>query len=294
MKPAEKRCAVAHAVARHAISITRACGLVELERSSYYYHNHGRDDALLRNALREAAACHRRWGYRFLLVVLKREGFKDNHKRVYRVYREEGLQVRQRKRKRTAKWRGEKPVAPEAINKRWSMDFVHDSTSRGRKLRMFNVVDDCTRRSLRIQVDTSLSAERITRILDQLIELYGKPEILLMDNGPEFTSKILDEWAHKNGIALQFIEPGKPMQNGYVESFNGTLRNECLNEHWFENLSEAQRIIENWRIHYNTIRPHSSLNYLTPDEYAAKLMAALPPRGEQQREQITEQEILAS
>ena len=283
---------MARAVRHHDISITRACGLVDLERSSYYYRVHGRDDDLLRNALKEAAASHRRWGYRFLLVVLRREGFRDNHKRVYRVYREEGLQVRQRKRKHTAKWRGEKPVPPEAINKRWSMDFVHDSTNRGRKLRMFNVVDDCTRRCLRIEVDTSLSGKRITRALDQLIELYGKPEVLLMDNGPEFTSKILDEWAHKNGIALQFIEPGKPMQNGYVESFNGTLRNECLNEHWFENLREAQCIIERWRVNYNAVRPHSSLNYLTPDEYTTRLMAALPPRGEQERQQITNQEIL--
>ena len=258
--------------------MARACGLMQLQRSSYYYAAQVRNDELLRAALKEAAGRHRRWGYRFLMTVLKREGFTDNHKRVYRIYREEGLQVTQRKRKRTAKWRGERPQPPEWINSRWSMDFVHDSTARGQKLRMLTILDDCTRRCLRIEVDTSLSGERVARTLDQLIELHGRPEALLMDNGPEFTGKRLDEWAYTNGIPLQFIEPGKPMQNGYVESFNGTLRNECLNENWFANLSEARQIIENWRKSYNGIRPHSALKYMTPKEYTDSLTAAIPPR----------------
>jgi len=244
VKPAEKRRAVDHAVARHEISMKRACGLVEIGRSSYYYRVEPRSDEPLRQALKEVAATHRRWGYRFLVTVLKREGFTDKRKRVYRIYREEGLQVRQRKRKHTAKWRGEKPNAPDHKNARWSMDFVHDSTARGQKIRMLNILDDCTRRCLWIEIDTSLSDERVARALDQMIELHGKPDALLMDNGPEFTGKKLDEWAYTNNVKLQFIEPGKPMQNGFVESFNGTLRDECLNENWFTSLGEARHVIE--------------------------------------------------
>jgi len=220
------------------------------------------------------------------MTVLRREGFTDNHKRVYRIYREEGLQVSQRKRKRTAKWRGEKPSAPDRINARWSMDFVHDATARGQKLRMLNIIDDCTRRCLRIEVDTSLSGERVARTLDQVVELHGKPQALLMDNGPEFTGKRLDEWAYRNNIRLQFIEPGKPSQNGFVESFNGTLRNECLNENWFGSVAEARKIIETWRRKYNEVRPHSSLGYLTPEEYAEYLTSAIPPRGDQEEQLI--------
>lgn len=280
VKPAEKRIAVVHVITRYGISRTRACGLVKLKRSSYYYKAQPRDDEKLRRALKEAAFKHRRWGYRLLMMVLKREGFEDNHKRVYRIYREECLQVKQRKKKRISKWRGEKPEQPAEINSRWSMDFIHDSTAVGQKIRMLNILDDYTRRCLRIEVDTSLSGERVTRVLDQLLELHGSPKLILMDNGPEFTGRKLDEWAYRNNIRLQFIQPGKPTQNGYIESFNGTFRNECLNEHWFANLKEAKQIIENWRINYNKYRPHSSLNYLTPEEFAGNLEDFIPPRGD--------------
>lgn len=215
------------------------------------------------------------------MIAVRRKGFTDNHKRVYRIYREEGLQVHTRKRKRTAKWRGEKPNAPDCINARWSMDFVHDVTVQGRKLRMLTIMDDCTRRCLRIEVDTSLTGERVARTMDQVIELHGKPKALLTDNGSEFTSKALDEWAYRNDVKLQFIEPGKPTQNGFIESFNGTLRNECLNENWFANLQEAKKTIETWRRLYNRERPHSSLKYQTPEEYADIMMRAIPPRGDQ-------------
>ena len=282
MKPADKRRAASYAADEHELSTARSCGLVGLERSSFYYRGEPRDDSALRQALKTAAAEHRRWGYRFLMTVLRREGFTDNHKRVYRIYREEGLQVRQRKRKRTAKWRGEKPNVPARINARWSMDFVHDATAQGRKLRLLNVIDDCTRRCLRIEVDTSLSGDRVVRTLDQLMEVHGTPATLLMDNGPEFTGRILDEWAYTNNVRLQFIEPGKPTQNGFIESFNGTLRNECLNENWFTDLADARQVIETWRRKYNEVRPHSSLGYLTPEEYANTLMMAIPPRGDQE------------
>lgn len=281
MKPAERRRAAEYAATEHQVSTVRSCGLIGIERSSFYYRAERRDDTRLREALREAAAIHRRWGYRFLMMVMRRAGFTDNHKRVYRIYREEGLQVRQRKRKRTAKWRGEKPVVPDRINTRWSMDFVHDATSDGRKLRMLNIIDDCTRRCLRIEVDTSVSGERVARTLDQVVELHGKPQSLLMDNGPEFISRKMDEWAYRNNVRLQFIEPGKPTQNAYVESFNGTLRNECLNENWFGSVAEARKIIETWRRKYNEVRPHSSLGYLTPEEFANTL--AIPPRGDQEK-----------
>lgn len=280
MTPGARRRAARNAVDGHGVSATRACGLVELERSSFYYHGTIREDGPLRDALREAAARYRRWGYRHLLAVLRREGFMDNHKRVYRIYREEGLQVRTRKRKRTAKWRGETPNAPDRVNARWSMDFVHDATAQGRKLRMLTILDDCTRRCLRIEVDTSLSGERVARTLDQVIELHGKPDALLTDNGSEFTGKALDEWAYRHQVKHQFIQPGKPTQNGFIESFNGTLRNECLNENWFVSLQEARTTIESWRELYNRERPHSSLAYRTPHEYADMLMRAIPPRGD--------------
>lgn len=226
------------------------------------------------------ATKRRRWGYRRLLVVLRRAGWTDNHKRVYRVYKEARLQVPKRRKRKAAKWRGEKPVAPQQANQRWSMDFVHDATARGRKIRLLNVVDDFTRECLRIEVDTSLSGHRVTRGLDQLLELRGKPQALLMDNGPEFTGTALDRWAYANGVGLQFIEPGKPMQNPYVESFNGKLRDECLNEHWFLSLEEARSITEQWRIDYNNTRPHSGLDYMTPTQFAKQACSgASPPWG---------------
>ena len=251
----------------HGLSRARACGLFGLSRSTFYYTAKKRDDEPLRAALKEAAVKRRRWGYRRLLVVLRREGFADNHKRVYRLYREEGLQVRRRKKRKTAKYRGEKPVAPGEPRQRWSLDFVHDQVADGRKLRALNVVDDFTRECLGIEVDTSIGGARVTRVLDHLVELHGKPERLLMDNGPEFTGQALDLWSYECGVQLQFIEPGRPMQNGHCESFNGKFRDECLNEHWFGSLDHAREIIEKWRVDYNECRPHSSLNNLTPKEF---------------------------
>jgi putative transposase len=264
------------------VSRARVCGLVGIERSTMYYRCEPVNDDGLRTCLREAAARRRRWGYRRLLVLLRREGFTDNHKRVYRVYREEGLQVPKRRKRKTAKWRGERLMKPMGPGQYWSMDFVHDATANGQKIRMLNVVDDYTRECLWIEVDTSLPGLRVSRVLDQLVEMYGTPECLVSDNGPEFTSSALDKWAFENNIRMHFIEPGKPYQNGYVESFNGKLRDECLNENWFHNLKEAQDIIEDWRIDYNRIRPHSSLGNIAPEEFADRFMeGALPLKGKQ-------------
>ena len=205
-----------------------------------------------------------------LHVLLEREGHTLNHKRVYRLYREEGLQIRRRrKRKRAARPRRAMEM-PTAENERWSMDFVHDQLASGRRLRCFTVVDDFTRESVVIDVAHSIPAERVAEALDRVARARSLPKSITCDNGPEFTSRALDQWAYERGIELSFIRPGKPVENAFIESFNGTLREECLNEHWFLNLREAGREIEAWRIDYNEVRPHSSLGNLTPAEYAQR------------------------
>jgi len=206
--------------------------------------------------------------------MLNRQGWQVSHKKVYRLYREEGLQVRRRKRKQTAKYRGEKPEGPLRPNERWSMDFMHDALCDGRRIRLLNIVDDYTRECLGIEVDTSLGGRRVTRVLDRLGAIRGLPERVVTDNGPEFTSKALDNWAYEKGVTLQYIEPGKPVQNAYVESFNGRVRDECLNEQWFQNLRHARDVIETWRQDYNTMRPHTALGNMAPEEYASSLQSA--------------------
>jgi putative transposase len=260
----------------HAVSQRRACGLMQLPRSSYYYVAQPDHDEPLRQWLRQRAAQRRRFGYRRLLVLLRREGGHANHKRVLRIYQEEHLQVSVRKRKRTARWRGEKPAPAERANQRWSLDFVSDQLANGRRFRLLTVVDDFTRECLAIEVDTSLSGQRVARVLDQISRGRGLPERVVTDNGPEFTSRALDHWAYERGVKQQFIEPGKPVQNAYVESFNGKVRDECLNEHWFTVLAEARTLIEHWRQDYNEQRPHSSLGNRTPLEFAR---AAASPHG---------------
>ena len=258
------------------VSGARACGLLHLAVSSYYYQSHSRrDEQPVRSALRRHAAVRRRWGYRRLLVLLRREGVSDNHKRIYRLYRAEGLQVRQRRRRKQKLVRGiERPVAPLRPNERWSLDFVHDRLANGRSLRLLTVHDDYTRECLWIEADTSLSGPRVTRVLDCVAELRGRPASLITDNGPEFAGLALERWAHERQVTHRFITPGKPSQNGYIESFNGKLRDECLNEHEFINLRHARELIETFREDYNQLRPHSSLGDLTPAEFAAKIARA--------------------
>lgn len=236
-----------------------------------YRSDRKRDDSTLRARLKDLANERRRYGSPRLKVLLRREGFTDNHKRIERIYSEEGLQVRRRKRKRTARGRQVKLVeTPTRPNERWSMDFVSDTIAGGAKLRCLNIVDDFTRECPHIEADRSLGGERVCRVLDYLAWERGLPEEIVVDNGPEFTSLALDRWAHENGVVLRFIDPGKPVQNCYIESFNGKFRDECLNENWFVNLADAKRKIEAYRVDYNTVRPHSSLGNLTPEEFAAK------------------------
>ena len=252
------------------VSCRRVCGLLGLHRSTYHYRPQDRPDAPLAAALRTQAKRRRRWGYRRLLLLLRREGWTGNHKRVYRVYRQEHLQIPHRRKRRRSKERGRQPMPAAALNQRWSMDFMSDQLADGRRIRVLNVLDDFSRRCLASEVDTSLPGLRVCRVLDVLVKSHGLPISLLLDNGPEFSGKALDEWAYRHSVRLDFIAPGKPTQNPYVESFNGKIRDECLNEHWFSNMADARRTLELWRQDYNTVRPHSGLNNLTPEQFAAQ------------------------
>lgn len=259
---------MSYARERWGFSERRACGLVGIGRSSARYRARRSGDQELRERLREKAGERRRFGYRRLHVMLAREGWTVNHKRIYRLYREEGLTVRKRKRKRVARSERQPPQMPTGPNQLWSLDFVQDTLSWGRKFRLLTVVDVYTRESLAIEVDTSLSGVRVARVLERVTQERGaRPVNVVLDNGPELTSRALDQWAYERGVGLQFIDPGKPQQNGYIESFNGRLRDECLNEHWFLSLPHARRTIEDWRLDYNLKRPHSSLGNLTPEEF---------------------------
>ena len=258
----------------------RACGLVGIGRSSARYTVRRSGDEELRERLRELAGERRRFGYRRLHVMLVREGRMVNHKRIYRLYQEEGLSVRKRSRKRVSREARVPLPAPSGPNQLWSLDFVSDTLSWGRKIRMLTVVDAYTRESLAIEVDTSLSGVRVARVLERVIEeRETKPGDIVLDNGPELTSRALDQWAYERGVRLRFIEPGKPVQNAFIESFNGRLRDECLNEHWFLSLPHARRVVEGWRLDYNQNRPHSSLGNLTPEEFRLDYIKRLVPAG---------------
>jgi len=267
----QRRIAVTTAQSIAVVTERRACRFTGFSRSSQRYQSRREPDTALRARLHELAARRRRWGYRQLGRVLRREGWQVNHKRVQRLYQEEGLQVRQRQRKRRARVPRTPRPTPTRANERWSMDFVRDTLGDGRIVRALTVVDDCTRECPAIEVDFSLPGARVAQVLDRLAAVRGLPHAIVCDNGPEFAGQALDEWAHARGVALDFIDPGKPVQNAFIESFNGTFRNECLNENWFVSLSDAQRVIEAWRLDYESARPHSSLGDLTPREFAEAL-----------------------
>ena len=252
------------------LSERRACWLVGMARTSCRYAapRQGQEEKL-KLRLRTLAGERRRFGYRRLVVLLRREGWAVNHKRVYRLYREEGLAVRRRKRKRMGAVERSPLAVPTQPNQRWSMDFVSDGLSEGRKFRSLNIVDGYSRECLATEVDTSLPGMRVVRVLEQLGERRGLPEVLVMDNGPEFAGQALDVWAYERKVRLHFIEPGKPMQNAFVESFNGKFRDECSNEHWFVSLEDARVKIEAWRREYNESRPHTALGHVRPAEFAA-------------------------
>lgn len=210
-----------------------------------------------------------RFAYHRLHTLLLREDWLINHKRVFRIYSELGLQVRRKKRKRAARPSRKPKVLPTRVNEAWSMDFMSDALADGRNIRVFNVVDDLTREAVAMDVDFSLPVRRVIRALDRAIEDRGKPQRILMDNGSEFTSRVLDAWAYKRGIELHFITPGRPSENATVESFNARVRDECQNQHCFFSMDEARAILENFQTDYNRIRSHSTLGYLSPANYEA-------------------------
>jgi putative transposase len=237
------------------------------------YRRKHKDDTADRELLRALAVERRRFGYRRLREMAKRKGRCMNLKKVYRLYSEEGLAVRRRRgRKRAIGTRAPLHQAHRP-NQIWVLDFVSDVLETGRRFRVFNVEDQLTREGLAAEVDTSLPGPRVARALDGIVAERGKPMMIVSDNGTELTCNAMLKWAEENGVEWHYIAPGKPQQNGFMESFNGKLRDECLNEHVFCSLAQARRIIEAWRIDYNTLRPHSSLGYLTPEEFAASWRA---------------------
>jgi putative transposase len=276
VRPAGRRKVVAHLIAAHRLSERRACRLADLNLSTWQYQPRGKERPSLRGRIKALAYERRRFGYRRIHAVLRREGWRVNHKVVHRIYTEEGLQVRKRKRNRIVRGERRPLDRPRAPNERWSMDFQHDLLATGQRFRTLNIVDDFTRRCPAIEVDTSLPGARVVRVLDRLAESCGLPKTIVLDNGPEMRGQALDEWAYRNGVQLAFIQPGKPSQNAFVESFNGRFRDECLNEHWFLDLKDARKIIEAWRLDYNAKRPHSALGYQTPEEFASSHQGHAP------------------
>jgi putative transposase len=255
-------------IERFGLSVRRACKLVGLSRTSFGYKPVVKpDEEALRRRLRKLAETRRRFGYPRLHVLLWRAGFMINHKRTERIYRQEGLILRIRRRKKMSSLLRTEMPKPSYPNHIWSMDFMRDSLACGRTLKVLSVVDEYTRKCFRIEVDTSINGVRVARALTEISQTEGLPEIIIIDNGPEFIGNALDVWAYQRGVKLTFIRPGKPVENAYIESFNGRFRDECLNENWFLTLDHAREIIEKWRIDYNSERPHSSLGYLTPEEF---------------------------
>ena len=273
VSPQAKRKVMQTVIDNHKLSQRRACQLISLHRSVGRYIGRNNEEGLLKERIIAHAHQRKRFGYRRILILLKKEGLKVNHKRVYRLYKESGLKVLKRGgRKRALGSRSVLKIL-EKPNVRWSLDFVSDALANGRRIRILTIVDAYTRECLKMVADTSLNGVRVARELSCLIKEKGNPEAILSDNGTEFTSHAILRWAQENEVDWQYIQPGKPMQNGYIESFNGKLRDECLNENWFLSLEEAKQIIEKWRMDYNLVRPHTSLNGLSPQQFLNGLNA---------------------
>ncbi len=272
--PAARREAVAHLRRSHGMSERRACVAIAVDRSMVRYRSRRPDDAVLRSRMRELAAERRRFGYRRLHVLLRREGLVVNRKRTQRLYREEGLMVRRRRsRKRAIGSRVPLLSVPALPNTRWSIDFVHDQMVCGRRFRILNILDDVTKECLAAVADTSISGQRVARELTALIQHRGKPAMIISDHGTEFTSNAMLVWMHEHQVSWHFIAPGKPTQNGICESFQGRMRDEFLNETLFFSLDHARAALACWVVDYNEQRPHSALGYRTPAAYAAQLTA---------------------
>ena len=268
-RPALKREAVSYMVSHHRISLRRACGLVKLQRSVHYYRSVKDPKLALRRRMHELAQVRIRYGYRRIHVLLRREGWRHGRGQTYRLYTEEKLQLRSKlpKRRKMVVQRNQR-AAPSAPNDAWTMDFVADQLADGTKLRALTVVDVFTREALAIEVGQRLKGEDVVRTLDRILRCRAKPKYLFVDNGSEFSGRMLDLWAYRHKVRIDFSRPGKPTDNGHVETFNGSLRDECLNVHWFASMAEARASIEAWRQDYNESRPHMAHGYASPGEFA--------------------------
>ena len=263
-----KRLAAMQLKAHFGLSVSRSCRLVALQRSTYHYKAAKADnETVIVKRMQELIDKHKSWGYPIIHDILRREGLVKNPKRTWRIYKENNLTLKLRKRHKRASMLRLELAEPTRPNERWAMDFMSDGLWNGRKFKALTILDIFTKECLAIEVDTSINGNRVTRVLDWLILLRGRPEVITTDNGPEFAGITLDRWAYNNNVRLDFIKPGKPVQNAFIESFNGRLRHECLNQHYFVTLEEAKKIIEDWRLEYNTFRPHGSLKGLTPEEF---------------------------
>ena len=269
VRPSDRKPVVTHLVSGYDISERRACELAGLSRTGFRYQARPSRDEALRGRLRELSARHNALGSPMLHGMLRSEGLVINHKRTERIYAEEGLQLRKRRKKKLDRPRMPM-VVPTACDVRWSMDFVSDQLANGRRFRVLNVKDDYSKELIGQLVAFSISGAMVGRFLDRLIEERSAPDQITSDNGTEFTSKAMFFWQKESGVKLAFIQPGKPIQNAFVESLNGRFRAECLNQHWFRSLDEAKAIIEAWRHHYNHERPHSTLGYMTPVAFAQR------------------------
>ncbi len=266
--PAVRRQAVAHLCASYEVSQRRACRAIGADRTSMRYRSIRPDDAVLRVRLRELASQRRRFGYRRLQILLRREGTRVNHKKLRRLYREERLQVRRRGGRKRALGTRAPMAIPQGPNQRWSMDFVSDQLGDGRRFRIMTLVDDFTRECLALVADTSISGLRVTRELDKVITMRGGPAMCVSDNGTELTSMAILAWSQQMRIEWHYIAPGKPTQNAFIESFNGKLRDELLNDTIFASLADARGALASWMIDYNTVRPHSALGNVPPMTFA--------------------------
>lgn len=265
MKPDRRRRVVDDVRATWRVSIRRACAVLRVETSTYHYKSRRGDQAPLRKRIREIAETRARYGYRRIHVLLRREGWQVNAKRVYRLYRESGLQIRNKTPKRRVKAKLREGRMPATrTNEAWAMDFVHDQLATGRKLRVLTIVDTFSRYAPAIEPRFSFRGADVVEVLERVGREVGFPATIRVDQGSEFISRDLDLWAYQRDVVLDFSRPGKPTDNAYIESLNGKLRAECLNAHWFLSLEDARRKMEDWRREYNTERPHSAIGYKPP------------------------------
>jgi putative transposase len=285
VKPSPKRSIVDSLRSSYRVTERHACRLVALSRSVYQYRSHRDPQTALRQRMCEIAATRVRYGYRKIRVLLQREGYQVSKNRLYRLYREEGLSLRYRpNRKRRMQMSRPARAKATAANQAWSLDFVADQLAKGERFRALTIVDVFTREALAIEVGQRLGASDVVRVLDGLRVKRAAPRMLYCDNGSEFTSQVMDLWAYHHKVEIAFSRPGKPTDNAFVESFNGTLRDECLNAHWFTSLADATRQIERWRVEYNASRPHRALGEVPPAEYARQLGVHAQLTGQQSAE----------